>query len=121
MYSIFRRCTVSSIVAGIANESGIKVSSVAKPGNHLTKHILSKDSLIESGNDKGRFHIVVGKESGKFSWVHRDRGMCQGPLFGHRKLETYGVRRWEIERNVLCPSITVFPPAAPEGNVNIGT
>jgi hypothetical protein len=67
MYSIFGRCIAFSIVVEIANESGIKVSSVAKPGNHLMRYILSKDNTMKSGGSLSRFHIAVGKESGEFS------------------------------------------------------
>jgi hypothetical protein len=67
MYNIFGRCIVFSIVAEIANESGIKVSSVVKLGNHLMRYILSKDNTMKSGGGLSRFHIAVGKEGGEFS------------------------------------------------------
>jgi hypothetical protein len=58
---------VFSIIAVIANESGIKASSVAKRRNHLTRSILSKDNTMESGGGLSRFHIAVGEESGELS------------------------------------------------------
>jgi len=67
MYGIFGGSIVFSIVAEIANESGIMAFSVAKAGNHLTGYILSKDNTTESGGGLSRFQMAVGKESGRFS------------------------------------------------------